>query len=86
LQGKVPLLPVKGDRTWSRSTFSHRIGCPELFSKLMCSLEKLPKAWRIILIASTSFVFGLMKIAASSAYMEVLHFAAVRGNGVSIPC
>jgi hypothetical protein len=52
----------------------------------MCSLEKLPKAWRIILIASTSFVFGLMKIAASSAYMEVLHFAAVRGNGVSIPC
>ena len=86
LHGKSPLLPVKGDRTWSRSIFSHMIRCTELFSRIIWSHENVSNAWRIILTASTSFFIGLMKIAASSAYIEVLHFATMMGKGVSIPC
>ena len=44
LHGKSPLLPVKGDRTWSRSTFPQLIGCTELFSRLIWSPEKVPNA------------------------------------------
>jgi len=54
LHRKLPLLPVKSDRIWSRSTFSHLIRCTEFFSRLMWSPEKVPNAWRIILTASTS--------------------------------
>jgi len=86
LHGKPPLVPVKGDITWSRSTFAQLIGCTELFCRLIWSPENVPKACRMILTASTSSFIGLMKIAASSAYIEVLHFAAVMGKGVSIPC
>jgi hypothetical protein len=52
----------------------------------MWSPEKVSNAWRIILTASISSFIGLMKIATSSAYIEVLHFAAMMGKGVSIPC
>ena len=86
LQGKVPLEPVKGERTWSRSTSAQLIGCTELFCRLIWSPENVPKACRMILTASTSSFVGLMKMAASSAYIEVLHFAVVIGKGVSIPC
>ena len=86
LHGKPPLVPVKGDRTWSRSTFAQPIGCTELFCRLIWSPENVPKAYRMILTTSTSSFVGLMKIAALSAYIEVLYFAAVMGKGVSIPC
>jgi hypothetical protein len=38
------------------------------------------------LTAVTPCIKGLMKMATSSAYMEVLHLAIDRGSGVSIPC
>jgi hypothetical protein len=47
----------------------------------MWSPEKVPNASRIILTASSTSFIGLMKMAASSAYMEVLHFAIVSGRG-----
>ena len=86
LHGKPPLVPVKGDSTWSRSMFSQPIGCTELFCRLIWSPENVPNACRMVLIASTSSFVGLMKMAASSAYNEVLHLAVVIGKGVRIPC
>jgi hypothetical protein len=58
----------------------------ELFCKFIWRHEKFPNASKIALIASTSSLSRLMKIAASSAYMEVLHLAAGEGKGVMIPC
>jgi hypothetical protein len=58
----------------------------ELFCKFIWRHEKFPNASRIALIASTSSLSQLMKIAASSAYMEVLHLAAGEGKGDMIPC
>ena len=49
LHGKPPLVPVKGDRTWSRSTFAQLIGCTELFCRLIWSPENMPKACRMIM-------------------------------------
>jgi hypothetical protein len=69
-----------------RSTSSHLIGWMELFCKFIWSPEKFPNASRIVLIASTLSLSGLMKIAVSSAYKEVLHVAATEGKGVMIPC
>ena len=52
----------------------------------MCRPEKFPNAWRTVLIASRSSFMGLMKMSASSAYMEILHLAAAEGKGERIPC
>jgi hypothetical protein len=52
----------------------------------MCRPEKFPKASRIVLTALTSSSKGLMKMVASSAYMDVRHLAVDRGSGVRTPC
>jgi len=80
LHGKPPLVPVKGDGIWFSSTFAQPIGCTELFCRLIWSPENVPKACRTVLTASTSSFVGLMKMTASSAYIEVLHLAAVIGQ------
>ena len=38
------------------------------------------------MVASTSSLIGLMNMAASSTYMEVLYFAAISGRGIRITC
>ena len=86
LHGKLPLVSVKGERTWSRCTFVQLIGCTKLFCRLIWRPENVPNVSSMDLTASTSSFVGLMKMAASSAYIEVLHFAAVICKGVSIPC
>jgi hypothetical protein len=52
----------------------------------ICRPETEPNACRIAVVASRSSLSGLMKIAASSAYMDVLHLDADSGKAVSAPC
>ena len=52
----------------------------------MCKPKILPNSCKMVVVASRSSLSGLMKIAASSAYMEVLHLATGRGKAVRTPC
>jgi hypothetical protein len=64
---------------------SHLIGWIELFSRLVIKPEAQPKACRMSLTAMRSSLEGLIKIAAASAYREVLSFVVVSGMGERIP-
>jgi hypothetical protein len=46
----------------------------------------VPNSCRMVVVASRSSLVGLMKIAASSAYIEVLHLAAARGSSTPELC
>jgi hypothetical protein len=63
---------------------SHHFGWIELFSRLVTKPEVQPKACRMSLTAMRPSLEGLIKIAASSAYREVLGFAVVSGMGEMI--
>jgi hypothetical protein len=52
----------------------------------MCKPEILPNSCRMVMVASRSSLSVLMKIVASSTYMEVLHLAADKGKAVRTPC
>ena len=85
--GRSDKPPGKGWSMLTRSIFSLRIGWIDLFSKFVTRpVMLLPNISNISLTACSSFWFGLMKIAASSTYREVLNFVVVRGSGVSTPC
>jgi hypothetical protein len=46
----------------------------------------VPNSCRMVVVASSSSLVGLMKIAASSTYIEVFHLAAARGSLERTPC
>ena len=84
--GKVLLMPMKEESTWSRSSFSHLIGCMELFYIFMYKPENPPNACKIVPTASISSFTRLMRMAVLYAYMDVFHLAVVKGKGVRTPC
>ena len=85
--GRSDKPPGKGWSMLTRSIFSLRIGWIDLFSKFVTRpVMLLPNISNISLTACSSFWFGCMKIAAASAYREVLYFVIVRGSDVSTPC
>jgi len=51
-----------------------------------CAFLYVPNSCRMVVVASRSSLVGLMKIAALSAYIEILHLAAARGSLERTPC